>query len=152
MRRLCAQAAQLVNDLDSQRAREAAAFEEGYRLAFDAGRDVGYRQAEADMQAAWKPIAASVRDIPRQMQVNENRRKPVDTIPCYCTYRGGFYCKTLVDVPARVDYRHVLCATHAPKTACQQHRQMDACAYRAKLMATQRPEFTGLSTAKEDAA
>lgn len=73
LQRLCTVASGLVEDLDSQRAREAAAFEEGYRLAFDAGREVGYRQAEADMEAAWKPVAESVRNIPRLMQIQERR-------------------------------------------------------------------------------
>lgn len=131
----------LVNDFDAQRAREAAAFEEGYRLGYGAGVDIGYARAEADMEKAWKPVAAAVRDIPRQQQTNTNRAKPADTLTAYCTRPG---CKTQTEVPARVDFRRVLCPTHAPRKVCRQHRALDTCAYLNALAATQRPEFTGL--------
>lgn len=78
LRTIALAAAELVDDLDGQRAREAAAFEEGYRLAFEAGREIGYRQAEDDMQRAWSALAAKVRswaDRPRFREL-EKRRYP----------------------------------------------------------------------------
>ncbi|WP_433138700.1 hypothetical protein ACQPZ8_37430 [Actinomadura nitritigenes] len=61
LQRLAVAAAEMVDDLDAQRAREAAEFRAGYELGFAAGREVGYAQAEWDMHRAWAALAAKVR-------------------------------------------------------------------------------------------
>lgn len=53
-------AAELLDDLDGQRAREAAEFQAGYDLGFATGRDVGYQQAENNMQRAWSALAKKI--------------------------------------------------------------------------------------------
>lgn len=65
LQQLLAQAAQLVEPIaeqaDRDRRIDQAAFAEGYRLGFAAGREVGYGQAHEDIARDWARVAAKVR-------------------------------------------------------------------------------------------
>lgn len=63
LQRLAVAAAELVDDLEGQRVREAAEFRAGHALGFAAGRDVGYGAAERDMAHEWRAVAEHVRRI-----------------------------------------------------------------------------------------
>ncbi|MFG1855009.1 hypothetical protein ACGFJT_24465 [Actinomadura geliboluensis] len=69
---------ELLDDLESQHAREAAEFRAGYDLGFAAGREIGYAQAETDMERAWQPVAESVRRIGRSLTRDEIERRRWD--------------------------------------------------------------------------
>lgn len=75
LRELADIARRLVADLEGQQRRESAALAEGYRMGFQAGREVGYQQAETDMEDAWKPVAKSVRRLGRTMTRDELDRR-----------------------------------------------------------------------------
>ncbi|MFG2021103.1 hypothetical protein [Actinomadura geliboluensis] len=53
-------AAEMVDDLDGQRAREAAAFREGYRLGFGGGREVGERRVVSAAMLAHDDVVADL--------------------------------------------------------------------------------------------
>lgn len=53
----------LLSDYESQRRREDQAFQEGFRIGFEHGIDVGRGQAEHEIEAAWKTLAERVRAI-----------------------------------------------------------------------------------------
>ncbi|MEU6039764.1 hypothetical protein ABZ801_30620 [Actinomadura sp. NPDC047616] len=94
MRALVARAAALIAQITDQVERETAidrqAFAEGYRIGFAAGREVGYGQAEADMQRAWSAVAATIRREANQpkFQELEARRYP-DRTPAQLTVMRG---------------------------------------------------------------
>lgn len=71
LRKLAEVAAELVDDIQGQQHREAASFRDGYSLGLLAGKDVGYADAEADMEAAWAPVAEGVRRLGRTLTRNE---------------------------------------------------------------------------------
>lgn len=71
LRRLVDVAAGLVDDIQSQQQREAAALQEGYDLGHAAGVDVGRGQAETAMEEAWRPVAESVRRLGRILTRDE---------------------------------------------------------------------------------
>ena len=54
-------AAELVDDLDAQRDREAEAFALGFRLGYGHGRDVGYGRAYAEQEQEWAAFARNIR-------------------------------------------------------------------------------------------
>ncbi|MBO2464996.1 hypothetical protein [Actinomadura violacea] len=66
---LVAHAAWLIESLaaqgDRDRRIDQAAFTEGYRLGFAAGRDVGYGQAHQEIAQDWARLAAKVRRMAR---------------------------------------------------------------------------------------
>lgn len=77
---LVAQAAALVEQIGDQAERDRQSWNAGYREAmnfcrsvFDHGVDIGYAQAEEDMARAWRPVAESVRNIPRLMELQARR-------------------------------------------------------------------------------
>lgn len=53
----------LLADYESQRSREDQAFQEGFRLGFEHGTDVGRGQAEYEIEKAWTALAEKVRAI-----------------------------------------------------------------------------------------
>ncbi|MFI0354487.1 hypothetical protein [Actinomadura sp. 9N407] len=53
---------------------DRAAFSEGYRAGFMAGREVGYRAAENDMARAWSYLAAKVRGLAMSPKHDELER------------------------------------------------------------------------------
>lgn len=55
----------LLADYESQRRREDLSFEEGFRLGFEHGIDVGRGMAEHEIEQAWKALAEKVRAIGR---------------------------------------------------------------------------------------
>lgn len=61
----------LVADLDYWHKREESAFREAYAAGFAAGRDVGYAQAENDMERAWASVTARVRAVARLPKQDE---------------------------------------------------------------------------------
>lgn len=80
LRGLLDQAAALVAEIGDQADRDRQSYRAGYREAmalcramFDHGVDVGYAQAEEDMARAWRPVAESVRNIPRLMELQARR-------------------------------------------------------------------------------
>ncbi|MFI7148414.1 hypothetical protein ACIBO2_26175 [Nonomuraea sp. NPDC050022] len=54
---------QLLADYEGQRQRESSAFEDGFRLGWEHGLDVGRGMAEHEIEQAWKALAAKVRAI-----------------------------------------------------------------------------------------
>lgn len=79
-RALVEKAAALVAEIGDQAERDRESWNAGYREAmalcramFDHGVDVGYAQAEEDMARAWRPVAESVRNIPRLMELQARR-------------------------------------------------------------------------------
>ncbi|GGO83462.1 hypothetical protein [Nonomuraea cavernae] len=54
---------ELLADYESQRQRESSAFEEGFRLGWEHGLDVGRGQAEVEIEAAWVALAEKVRKL-----------------------------------------------------------------------------------------
>lgn len=79
-RALVERAAALVAEIGDQAERDRESWNAGYREAmgfcramFDHGVDVGYAQAEEDMARAWRPVAESVRNIPRLMELQARR-------------------------------------------------------------------------------
>lgn len=79
-RALVEKAAALVAEIGDQAERDRESWNAGYREAmgfcrsmFDHGVDVGYDMAERDMERAWKPVAESVRNIPRLMELQARR-------------------------------------------------------------------------------
>ncbi|WP_433465799.1 hypothetical protein [Spirillospora sp. CA-128828] len=67
----------LVAEIGDQAERDRESWNAGYReaaaLFFAHGVDVGYAQAEEDMARAWRPVAESVRNIPRLMTLQARR-------------------------------------------------------------------------------
>ena len=53
----------LLSDYESQRRREDQSFEDGFRLGFEHGIDVGRGMAEYEIEQAWAALAAKVRAI-----------------------------------------------------------------------------------------
>lgn len=145
LRSLAIAAAELIDDLDGQRAREAAAFEEGYRLAFEAGREVGYAQAERDMEKAWGALSTKlVNDTITAQRAAEARKVfPEVSIPCQ---HPGTYCDQTLLTDYRVDRAAVRCHKHQPVKWCDKHKDNDRCRYTAWLKSTMRPEFMGTQT------
>ncbi|GAA1837276.1 hypothetical protein [Actinomadura chokoriensis] len=61
-------AAELLADTaDRERAIAGAMWSAGYAAGFDAGTEVGYDCAEAEMAQAWAPVAESVRQVGRSL-------------------------------------------------------------------------------------
>ncbi|SDJ94048.1 hypothetical protein [Nonomuraea jiangxiensis] len=54
---------ELLGDYEGQRRREDQSFEEGFRLGFEHGIDVGRGMAEHEIEQAWKALAEKVRAI-----------------------------------------------------------------------------------------
>ncbi|MEU0520650.1 hypothetical protein [Streptosporangium sp. NPDC006007] len=82
-------AAQLLDDLDGQRRRERATFEEGYQAGFEAGRRAGAEAAEEEMRAAWAKVAEQVRRTANTLTYDELARRRAATGPWEDEYRGG---------------------------------------------------------------
>src|SRR5690349_18816475 len=65
-------AAELLADTaDRERAIADAMWSAGYAAGFDAGTEVGYDCAEAEMAEAWRPVAANVRRLGRTLTRDE---------------------------------------------------------------------------------
>lgn len=142
LRHLIAAAADLVDDLEGQRAAETAEFHAGYRLGFDAGHEVGYRQAEDDMAREWAVLAGKVRAIASQPtpQALQERREQLE-VALPCQQPGG--CDGWHVAHYRVDRGAVRCHRHQPVRWCPDHNANDRCRYLAWMRQTQRPEYTG---------
>lgn len=53
----------LLGDYEGHRRREDQAFEEGFRLGFEHGIDVGRGMAEVEIEKAWAALAEKVRAL-----------------------------------------------------------------------------------------
>jgi hypothetical protein len=142
LRTIALAAADLVDDLDGQRAREDAAFQEGYRLAFEAGREVGYAQAQRDMEKEWSILSNKlVNDTIKAQRAAEAREEfPKVALPCE---HPGTYCDGSFLTDYRVDRAAVRCHKHQPVKWCEKHKDNDRCRYAEWLKSTLRPEFMG---------
>lgn len=79
LRDLITEARQLVNTLAGHSETAEGAFALAYRLGYEAGRDVGYGQAEHQMHQAWATLAADIRamaGVPLHEQLAARRTEP----------------------------------------------------------------------------
>lgn len=72
-------AARVIDDIDRQHTIERNAFEEGYRLGYQSGHEIGEAHAENELDKAWASIAISVRATvatPTWLELTARREHP----------------------------------------------------------------------------
>lgn len=63
----------LAGSADRERAIFEMAWQAGYRTGFESGTEVGYGQAETDMERAWSKVAAKVRGFASDHDLERRR-------------------------------------------------------------------------------
>lgn len=63
----------LADSADRERAIFEMAWQAGYRTGFETGTEVGYGQAETDMERAWAEVAARVRGFASDLDLERRR-------------------------------------------------------------------------------
>jgi hypothetical protein len=73
-------AAELVDDIDGQRRREAEAVEHGIRLGFGHGYDVGFAHAAQQADREWADFGAAVQSMNRRSDPQRDERRVAEAV------------------------------------------------------------------------